>query len=144
MTEEKKVSSCQIIIKSVTTEITTTSISGDDPVVLLPIGLQHKLIHRAAFRRAFEQGMLCVENGAIVSQLGSLKALTYLLGRLYSNDRSRKVANRRVWVKGDRAFPATELNALFSTRNLRGVRNFHLNNEIPQWFETIDNLFVTR
>jgi len=142
MTEVKKTSSCNIVIKSVKTEIITTTVSGVDPVALLPLGLQRKLIHRAAFRRAFDEGYLCVENGRIVSQFGSPWALAYFTGRCFSNDKSRKILKHRVWVKGDRAYPATELNALFGMRNLREIRKSHLKNEIPEWFECVDNLFV--
>jgi len=144
MTEEEKASICQIIVKEIQTGDVTSCIGGVDPVMLLPQRLRSKLIHRAAFRRAFDRGFLCVENGVVVSQFGSPWALAYFTGRCFSNDKSRKVLNHRVWKKGDRAYPATELNLFFGMPDLRSIRKFHINNEILGWFEEIDNLFVIR
>jgi len=144
MTEEEKASICQIIVNTIQTGNATSSIEGIDPVMLLPQGLRSKLIHRAAFRRAFDKGFLCVENGTVVSQFGSPWALAYFTGRCFSNDKSRKMLKSRVWEKGNRPYPATELDAFFRTRNLRVIRKYHLNNEILEWFEEIDNLFVIR
>ena len=45
------------------TEETTLYKDVDDPVMLLPRELKCKLIHRAAFRRAFIEGYLCMEDG---------------------------------------------------------------------------------
>lgn len=124
------------------TKETTLCSNVDDPVMLLPKDLKRKLIHRAAFRRAFSEGYLCIEDGEIVGRFRTPAALAYLLGRCFSNDKSMKQLNYRVWVRGDREFPAAALNRLFGMTDLREIRKNHIKNKIPAWFKEIDNLFV--
>lgn len=124
------------------TEETTLCKDADDPVVLLPRELKRKLIHRAAFRRAFTEGFLAIEEGEIVSRFRTPAALTYFLGRCFSNDKTIRQCSLRVWTKGDREFPATALNRLFGTTDLKEIRKNHLKNKIFAWSKEIDNLFV--
>lgn len=124
------------------TEETTLCKDADDPVMLLPEELKRKLIHRAAFRRAFIEGCLCIEDGKIVSRFRTPAALAYFLGRCFSNDKSVKQCKFRVWTRGDREFPAAALNRLFGMTDLREIRKNHIKNKIPAWFKEIDNLFV--
>jgi len=115
----------------------------NDPVMLLPRNLRRRLKHRAAFCRAFEMGLLCVENGAVEYHFGTKCELAYFCGRVFSNDRSRMVIRHRVWVKGDCVFPATELNEFFGVTNLRQVRQNGIKRKIFDAFEEVDSLFFT-
>jgi len=116
--------------------------SDADPVGLLPRGLRRKLLHRAAFRRAFETGLLTVEAGVVEHHFRSKGVLAYFCGRCFSDDKSEKVFKQKVWRKGDRAFPAEELNALFGETNLKECRKNGMKNKIPNGTEEVDNLFV--
>jgi len=113
--------------------------------MVLPHDLRCKLIFdkREGFWRAFEWGFLVIEDGKVVSRFSTPATLAYFLGRCFSNDRSLKMHNHRVWKKGDRPFPAKALNAFFGVRNLWELRRDHIKNEIFEWTEEVDNLFIT-
>lgn len=131
-----------IIIEHIQTKSTALLNCNADPLSYLPEELKCKLIHRAAFRRAFTEGFLAIEEGKIVSRFRTPAALTYFLGRCFSNDKTIRQCSLRVWTKGDREFPATALNRLFGTTDLKEIRKNHLKNKIFAWSKEIDNLFV--
>ncbi len=131
-----------IIIEHIQTKSTALLNCNADPLSYLPEELKRKLIHRAAFRRAFIEGCLCIEDGKIVSRFRTPAALAYFLGRCFSNDISMKQCKFRMWIRGDREFPAAALNRLFGMTDLREIRKNHIKNKIPAWFKEIDNLFV--
>lgn len=112
-----------------------------DPVALLSPNLRKKLRHKAAFRRAFEIGLLCVEKGVVEYHFESKSELAYFCGRVFSNDKSQKILRHKVWVKGNYAFPATELNEFFCVTNLRQLRHNSIKNKFFDNFEEVDNLF---
>jgi len=111
-------------------------------VMLLPRKLQQRLNDCAAYCKAFEVGLLCVENGVVEYHLESKSELAFFCGRVFSNDKSRKVANHKMWEKGNSKFPGTELNEFFRVTNLRQLRQNCLNNKIYSGFKKVDNLFV--
>lgn len=129
------------------TEETTLCKDADDPVMLLPRELKHKLIHRTAFRRAFERGYLTFENGKIISHFKTNSLLTYFLGRVFCNDKSDYKLGYVRWIKGNKPFPEKELYLLFGICNLREIRKSHVTEKIYQkiikGYETVDNLFFT-
>lgn len=127
---------CKVAISSFNNEVS-------DPVALLSPKLRKKLRHKAAFRRAFEEGLLCVENGVVEYHFESKCELAYFCGRVFSNDKSQKILRHKVWVKGDYVFPATELNEFFGVTNLRQLRHNSIKNKFFDTFDEVDNLFVT-
>lgn len=129
------------------TEEATLCKDADDPVVLLPRELKRKLIHRAAFRRAFERGYLTLENGKIISHFKTNSLLTYFLSRVFCNDKSDYKLGYVRWIKGNKPFPEKELYLLFGIRNLREIRKSHVTEKnykkIIKDYEMVDNLFFT-
>lgn len=119
----------------------------DDPVMLLPRELKRKLIHRAAFRRAFERGYLTFENGKIISHFITNGLLAYFLGRVFCNDKSDCKLGYVRWIKGNKQFPEKELYLLFGIPNLREIRKNHVTEKnyqkIIKGYEVVDNLFFT-
>jgi len=115
---------------------------NNELLALMSDKLLEKLIHEEAFNLAYEKNFLMIKNGVLISRFGEPFALAYFCGRAFCNDKPKKVLKRRVWVKGNREFPAKELNALFRKKDLRELRRNHLDCEIPDWFEDIDNLFI--
>lgn len=129
------------------TEETTLYKDVDDPVMLLPRELKRKLIHRAAFRRAFERGYLTFENGKIISHFKTNSLLTYFSGRVFCNDKSDCKLGYVRWIKGNEPFPEKELCLLFGIPNLREIRKNHVTEKnyqkIIKGYEVVDNLFFT-
>ncbi len=129
------------------TEETTLHGNVDDPVMLLPRELKRKLIHRAAFRRAFERGYLTFENGKIISHFITNGLFAYFLGRVFCNDKSDSKLGYVRWIKGNEPFPEKELCLLFGIPNLREIRKNHVTEKnyqkIIKGYEVVDNLFFT-
>lgn len=133
-----------VVFKNVHEETTTVYASGSDPVMQLPDDLRGKLIpkYQNAFKKAFDQNLLCYKNGRIKSFFRSPGALAYFLGRCFSGDKPCKVLKYRVWKRGDIPFPATGLNALFGKKNIWELRRNNSENKNFHDFEVVDNLFV--
>lgn len=134
-----------IIIEHIQTKSTALLNCNADPLSYLPEELKRKLIHRAAFRRAFERGYLTFENGKIISHFITNALLAYFLSRVFCNDKPDYKLGYVRWIKGNKPFPEKELYLLFGIRNLREIRKSHVTEKnyqkIIKGYETVDNLF---
>jgi len=143
-----------IVVESNSVETTTLCNKGGfDPVQLLPACLltngtrrgHGRLMHRAAFCRAFEVGYLKVVDGRIVSNFKTKSLLAYFTGRVFSNDHSKSVFGHACWVDGGGVFPGKMVEQVFGVANLRELRKKHIKNRtIAEGYKEVDRLFVAR
>jgi len=138
-----------IIIKSVRRSSATLCNGECDPISLLPPSLlvdrgdgKGRLLHRAAFKRAFDRGLLVVENDRIVSKFNSVCALAYFCGRVFCGDYSRKTRGYSCWKKGFLKFPEKSMIIVFGIENLREIRKEYIKNKkIFVGYQVVDSLF---
>lgn len=106
--------------------------------------LQVTMLDVRAWDRAVERGYIVVRaEGGLEWTLGSATLLAYFCGRLWSGDRGMRSRGRKVtvWVRGERAFPATELQLLFGQKTLRKLRQNRDGRHLPEHADLIDELF---
>jgi len=112
--------------------------------IVLPLVLRKTMLHGEAFDAAVEKGYIVMtEDGHLAWMLGSSTLLAYFLGRLFSGDYGRysKVKDGKVWLRGKKAFPATELQELFGEPSLRKLRQNREGRLLPENYELVDLLF---
>lgn len=108
--------------------------------------LQVTMLDVQAWDRAVERGYIVVRaEGGLEWTLGSATLLAYFCGRLWSGDRGMRSRGRKVtvWVRGERAFPATELQLLFRQKTLRKLRQNRDGRHLPEHADLIDELFLS-
>lgn len=108
--------------------------------------LQVTMLDVRAWDRAVERGYIVVRaEGGLEWTLGSATLLAYFCGRLWSGDRGMRSRGRQVtvWVRGERAFPATELQGLFGQKALRKLRQNRDGRHLPEHADLIDELFLS-
>jgi len=112
--------------------------------IVLPLVLRKTMLYSEAFDAAVEKGYIVMtEDGHLAWRMGSSTLLAYFLGRLYSGDYSRysKVKDGKVWLRGKKPFPATELQELFGEPCLRKLRQNREGRLLPENYELVDQLF---
>jgi len=112
--------------------------------IVLPLVLQKTMLHAEAFDAAVAKGYIVLkEDGHLAWMLGSSTLLAYFLGRLFAGDYGRysKVKDGMLWLRGKKAFPATELQQLFGEPSLRKLRQNREGRSLPENYELVDELF---
>lgn len=112
--------------------------------IVLPLTLRTTMLHAEAFDAAVAKGYIAMtDDGHLAWMLGSTTLLAYFLGRLFSGDYGwySKGKGGTVWIRGKKAFPATELQQLFGVKTLRKLRENRDSRLLPENFELIDKLF---
>ena len=108
--------------------------------------LRLKMRNTEALDKAVEAGYINVQDdGSLKWTLGSETLLAYFMGRLFCGDfgqYSRRM-NAKVWMQGDRTFPSKDLCRIFGVKALKQLRYRRRKSVLPDFFEYVDNLFVT-
>lgn len=125
--------------------VMTNDLTDSEIINLLPRELQDCLddMNEKVFCLAFARGFIYLRDGMVKTRFQSTKLLSYFCGRCFAHDSSERVFKRYVWRKGNRPFPASELERFFNVTNLRETRKNDMDVKIPKGFEDVDNLFVT-
>ncbi len=113
----------------------------------LPLRLQFGITkHMRAFERAMEYEYLTITaDGHLRWSLEGATLLTYFCGKVWCGDRSKKLhhKNAALWIQGNSVFPDKDLVLLFGQRALKQIRHDRKEKVLPQFFEMVDNLFVS-
>ncbi len=112
--------------------------------VKLPRKLQVRMLSDSAFDMAVEEGYIrMTDDGHLVWMLGNNTLLAYFLGRLFCGDSAYFSRGRgmRIWQKGERCFPAAELQRLFGVSTLKQLRQKRCCRALPEHYELVDKLF---
>lgn len=111
---------------------------GDDPINYLPKELQCILVDRSAFRLACRKGLIDRKRGVWISRFANKSVFSYFTGCCFSGD----YVEDDVVKKGAHSYPASDLEKLFCTSNLRDSRKNMLDKQISKRCKSIDYLFV--
>ena len=117
--------------------INNVVVDEDDPLECVPLSLRSQMVHPKAFANACEQGLITIEHGRMVSHFANKCQLTYFCGRCFAGD---CVVGRLV-LKGNKPFPAAQIERLFGVTDMKNVRKKLRKNKLPRCYQVIDLLF---
>lgn len=113
----------------------------------LPLRLQFGITkHMRAFERAMEYEYLTITaDGHLRWSLEGATMLTYFCGKVWCGDYSKRRPCRSgaTWKQGKAVFPGADLSRLFEQKGLKQIRYDRKELTLPEFFERVDNLFVT-